>query len=218
MANLCAIQAQYAVASYNDVRSEIRERLGYRDKWIGQYVFGTVTFIGVSLGIEKIDITTKILLCLIMPMASLIVAINVSAHVKSIESCANFVRYKLNPLFAVASVPNWDGHTLKLRENEDNNEKSRNKRRQLTNAISLHLPSFLSLLFAAYLIHQGYRFEYELRLPVPIILFYLTIGVFLTAIKVTWKSFDDRLKVPNFAEEPTSVNALPEPPASPGIQ
>ena len=66
----------FALAVFNDRRAEIRERLGYRDQWLSRYVFGVVAFLGVSLGIEKLDPDARIILCLVMPVISLIVAIN----------------------------------------------------------------------------------------------------------------------------------------------
>lgn len=185
-----------AIAAFTDRRSEIRDRLGYRDQWLSRYVFGVVAFLGVSLGIEKLDPDMKIILCLVMPVTSLIVAINVSAHVRGVEDCANYLRGPLNDFFVRrdAWAPHWDWETSTKRKSADGKEKTRNARRRWANILSLHFPSIVSLGVAALLIGERYAFVARWSFPPVVILFAVAIGFVAAAILETWNSFEDRIK------------------------
>lgn len=186
-----------ALAVYSDCRSEIRDRVGMRDQWISRYVFGVVAFLGVSLGIEKLDDDTRIMLCLVMPAMSLIVAINVSAHVRSIEDLADYLRQPFNDFLELhnSQMPFYDLHTAKSRQKNEAKEVSRNRRRRLTHILSLHLPSLISLGYALVLLMRHYQFclcfeQESLRLP---IFFMIALICMALAVSTTWASFASRL-------------------------
>ncbi|MFC7047978.1 hypothetical protein [Emcibacter nanhaiensis] len=56
-----------AIKIYEDTRAEMRLRIELRDKQLAQYLFATIAFIGVSLGLPNtIELDTKILVCCVM--------------------------------------------------------------------------------------------------------------------------------------------------------
>lgn len=186
----------FAIAAYNDSRSEIRDRIGYRDKWILSFVSGVVTFLGAAIAIKDMPPDDKIILCLVMPVLSIIVARNVSAHVLSIEDSGNFIREKINPLFD--GVPNWDEHIGKLRNNQTTDK---DRRRRMTDVISIHLPSIISLFAASMFIKEAYVWKYGAGLPLLIWAFILAIFISLIAIRETMDSYEERLSKANHSQK-----------------
>ncbi len=218
-----------AIAVHNDRRAEIRDRLGYRDQWISRYVFGVVAFLGVSLGIDSLDPDSAILLCLVMPVVSWIVALNVSAHVRGVENNANYLRGTFNDFLIDRGiwVPHWEWQVSVDRLKADPREHRRTRRRRWTNLLSLHFPSGVSLLVASALLAQHYDFSFRWppSLPLPPIMFVVACGFVIAAIRETLNSFDDRenntvkAKTPPApvapAPAPTAPPPAPEAPASP---
>lgn len=207
----------FAIAVFNDRRTEIRERIGYRDQWISRYVFGVVAFLGVSLGIDKLDSDSSILLCLVMPVVSLIVAINVSAHVRGVEDNANYIRGPFNRFLIAkgAWVPHWDWKTARDRHAEDQDERERSRRRRWANIFSLHFPSVVSLAVAAVLLGRNYQFcACWVMPPLPPIMFVVACCVVMAAVRETWKSFGDRLGKTVDAQTPADWPGAATPPVA----
>lgn len=215
-------RADFAIAIYTESRAEVRERIAHREQWISRYVFGVVAFLGVSLGIEKLDDFTRIVLCLVMPVVSLIVAINVAAHVAAVENLTNYLRKHLVDVLheTNAWVPFRDWQTTQDRIAGEPAELERNRRRRLTHILSLHLPSIVSLGVAAALILRGYRLRVPSQpdhLTVPALFGIAALFVAL-AIGTTWRSFDHRVGQTRAkaAEEKQPDPQAPEPqPAAP---
>jgi hypothetical protein len=207
----------FAIAVFNDRRTEIRERIGYRDQWISRYVFGVVAFLGVSLGIDKLDSDSSILLCLVMPVVSWIVAINVSAHVRGVEDNANYIRGPVN-VFLIARgawVPHWDWKTAQDRHAANQDESRRNTRRRWANILSLHFPSLVSLAVAAVLLGKNYQFCACWAVPpLPPIMFVVACCFVMAAVRETWKSFDDRISKTVEAQTPAGWPGATAPPVA----
>lgn len=215
-------RADFAIAIYTESRAEVRERIAHREQWISRYVFGVVAFLGVSLGIEKLDDFTRIVLCLVMPVVSLIVAINVAAHVAAVENLTNYLRKHLVDVLheSNAWVPFRDWQTTQDRIAGDPAELERNQRRRLTHILSLHLPSIVSLGVAAALILRGYRLRIpsqpeHLTVPTLLGIAFIFVGF---AIRTTWRSFGHRVGKAGAkaaaTEQPDPQPAKPEPTSS----
>jgi hypothetical protein len=203
--------ADFAIAVYNDCRSEIRDRLGYRDQWISRYVFGVLAFLGASIGIEGLTPEIRFYLCLVMPVMSFVVAYNVKAHVDSVEKIADFLRKDFDKYLVEQklSVPTWDKYTAQMRAAQCVNEASRNKARLFVHLVSLHGPSILSLGTAAATLAAYFRpAPASLSSALPLLALALgSIAVF-AAIRVTLHSFSPRIK----AGQPRPNRVSPEEP------
>lgn len=148
----------FVIAVYNDIRSEIRERVALRDSWISKYLFANVIFIGASFGIENLSNFVSVVLCIVMPLTSVFVAVNVSAHVKGIESAADYLRLDFNEFIKDTDywVPFWEWKTGHDRNIGSPEEQIRNNRRLAAHIISLHGPSIISLIMATIIFVQGH--------------------------------------------------------------
>lgn len=185
----------FAIAVYNDCRAEIRDRLGYRDQWIGRYSFGVVAFLGVALGIDDLTPETRFYLCLVMPVMSLIVAYNVKAHVDAVERLADFLRIELAQKLSAYELtsPFWDEFTARKRETNAENERLRNEGRLRVHLISLHGPSAISLLVASVILLRDFRpAEMAIATSVPPTAMAASVAAVGWAVEVTRRSFKAR--------------------------
>lgn len=135
-----------------------------RERWIAFYVSGTITVIGISLAIEVDTPAIRIALSSIMPFASLIVALNISSHMSVIEKLANFLRTDFNDYLAAKGkwAPYWDWHTRKGFSEagsiaKDPIEKEKSNTRLFTHLVSVHSPSFVSLLIGTAVFFNSYK-------------------------------------------------------------
>lgn len=196
----------FVLAVYNDCRSEIRERIGLRDQWISRYVFGVVVFLGASLGLKDITPSLSFYLCLVMPLMSLVVALNVSAHQDAIENLANFLRADFNQTLIDAAMwaPFWDWRTSQDRGAKTAKETARNRRRRLVNILSVHGPSLASLAVAGVAL-TSMKFSPDnlsWATVAPPLAFFGAVAVVTTAIAVTVASFNKRFDVSAVASDP----------------
>ena len=185
-------EVAFAIKVYEDTRGEIRDRVKMREQLIYSYITGTVAFIGVSIGLDKTELVTRILLCSVMPVISLIVAINVSRQIRTIERLANFLREDFNNFMIEkgAWAPHWDW------KNRWSSSTDKDRSLLLKDTLTLHLPSIISIVTGFYFISRKYDFSLPnlknfwsffpaslLILLVASCVFAMSLGVTLTSLK-----------------------------------
>lgn len=147
----------------------------------------------------------------VSPVFALIMAVQISGQVKTIQKLASFLRFELNEFLIRnnAWAPHWDWHT-RYKDRQGGFEETIDRWKSLDRALSqfaaLHVPSFLSVTLFTYRFTAAVHSKAG-KLEEGFLIFFLLIlswVVFFAAMFVSWLSYkarndqrDDELATPN---------------------
>ncbi|WP_171100947.1 hypothetical protein [Ruegeria sp. HKCCD7255] len=194
-------QMALAQASFQDARAEILMRLGFREKLVEIYMVGSVALVTALIAARQYGIPMEAYA--ISSVFSLVVAVQIRAHVDAVEKLANFIRWQLNPYWIENKnwAPTWDWYTR-----QGNVEEQKTFLRSASQAISIHLPSFSSLVIYAYVLSTG-----EWKGWTPPTIWFVSIALFVIAVETTRRTYKSRKNQPSPATPECWEDKLKEP-------
>ncbi len=139
----------FAIKAYESARAEIMHRMEVRERLTQSYLIASITLLIAFAGAAGEGKPLPIWSFIISPLLALIVAVQISGQVKSIEKVANFIRFDLNDFFVdnKAWAPHWDVHT---KQDGAAIDKEKTKFRFASQFMGLHFPSVAAVMSYGY--------------------------------------------------------------------
>jgi len=143
-----SLAERFALAAFQDARSEILQRLSMREKIVEVYIVSSISLLGAFLVAARLldDFPNEVYI--VAPVLSLSMSLLIKSHYVAMEKLSEFIRTDLNQTFVFLRgwVPYWDFYN-RYQVQGPGTRLDKSRSRWIAHICAIHFPTTISMTF-----------------------------------------------------------------------